>query len=54
MVAMECQECEDNRGEPAKVEYTDGNTEIVHLCEDCREEFMDGGLIREVESNEAN
>lgn len=51
---MECQECVDNRGEPAKVEYTDGTTETVYLCEDCRVDFTDGGLIQKVESNEAN
>lgn len=50
---MKCGECEENTGEPVRVEYTTGNTEILPLCEDCRTEFLDGGFIHEVESTGA-
>lgn len=47
---MACQECEEDTGEPVSVEYTDGNTEALVLCEECRDEFVDGGLVRDVEA----
>lgn len=49
---MDCTECEDDEGEPTRVEYMNGDTETVSLCEQCRGEFKDGGLIREVERAE--
>lgn len=46
---MDCRECGDEGGEPARVEYTDGNVETIPLCGDCRERFTDGDLVSEVE-----
>lgn len=45
--------CEVKEGERVEVEYTDGTTETVPLCVDCKDEFIDGGLVREVDPVEA-
>lgn len=50
---MNCRECGDPGGEPARVEYTDGNEETIPLCERCREQFTDGDLIDRVEPADA-
>lgn len=44
---MDCGECNDE-GELMAIEYTDGTTEEVPLCETCRERFADGDLVSEI------
>jgi protein-arginine kinase activator protein McsA len=46
---MECGECSDNQGELVSIEYTDGTTETIALCETCRAEFADGDLVSDIE-----
>lgn len=31
------------------VEYTDGTTETIPLCETCRAQFADGDLVSDIE-----
>lgn len=50
---MDCGECGGSGGEPVRVEYTDGTTETIPLCEQCRERFTDGDLISRVEPLDA-
>lgn len=50
---MDCRECGESGGEPARVEYTDGTGETIPLCERCRERFTAGDLISRVESLDA-
>lgn len=47
---MECWECNDNTGEKLEVEYTDGKTATVQLCDRCREDFTEGDFVRGVRS----
>ena len=46
---MDCGECSDNPGEPVSVEYTDGTTETIALCETCHEQFAEGDLVSDIE-----
>jgi len=46
---MECGECSDSQGELVSIEYTDGTTETIALCETCRAEFADGDLVSDIE-----
>lgn len=50
---MDFSEWGERKGEPVKVEYTDGNTKTLPLCEQCKNEFLEGVLVREVKSTEA-
>lgn len=45
---MDCEECGKNGGTEVKVEYLDGKTETVELCNDCREDFIDAEFVAEV------
>lgn len=45
---MGCTECSDNRAEKIKIEYSTGYTEKIELCADCRAEFEQGELVRDV------
>lgn len=49
MATMDCGECSDNQGERVSVEYTDGTTETIALCETCREQFADGDLVSDID-----
>lgn len=42
---MVCSGCEEEAGEPVEVEYNDGGTEVLPLCDRCREDFQDGNFI---------
>lgn len=44
---MNCWECEENPGEKSHVEYTDGETETVRLCERCLHHFEKAGFVAE-------
>lgn len=46
---MDCGECHENQGELVSVEYTDGTTETIALCETCRERFAEGDLVSDIE-----
>lgn len=46
---MDCRECTEKQGEPVSVEYTDGTTETIPLCETCREQYADGDLVSDIE-----
>lgn len=46
---MDCGECTDNPGELVSVEYTDGTTETIALCESCRAQFSEGDLVSDIE-----
>ena len=50
---MDCRECGADRGEPVRIEYTDGIAETITLFEACRERFTDGDLVDAVESVDA-
>lgn len=45
---MGCTECEDSTGKLVEVEYFDGTTETVALCNECREDFTDAELVADV------
>lgn len=49
---MSCMECENREATGAQIQYTDGSTETIRLCEACQGEFSDGGLIVEVTRDE--
>lgn len=50
---MGCTECEENEGERMKVEYIDGATETVELCDGCQEEFEVAELVATISETEA-
>lgn len=45
---MGCIACNDNTGTRVTVEYFDGKTETVELCNECREGFTDAELVANV------
>ena len=45
---MQCRECEDRPGERMTVVYTDGTSEALALCEQCRRAFAEGNFVDEV------
>lgn len=45
---MNCWECEDNSGEKSFVEYTDGETGTVQLCERCLEHFEKAEFVADI------
>lgn len=42
---MVCSGCEEKQGRPVEVEYNDGGTEVLPLCERCREDFRAGDFV---------
>ena len=46
---MNCWECEDNPGEKNHVEYTDGITGTVQLCERCLDQFEKAEFVAEIQ-----
>ena len=43
---MQCIECETDDATVVEVHYTDGRSEEVTLCDDCRDDYEDGGFVR--------
>lgn len=43
---MECIECEADDATLVEVEYTDGRGEEITLCNECRDEYEEGGLVQ--------
>ena len=46
---MDCTECGENGATKVAVEYTNGRTERIHLCPDCRTEFKQGEFVQSVD-----
>lgn len=45
---MECTECDSEAAAQVTVEYTNGRTETLALCTDCRVEFEEGEFVQNV------
>ena len=45
---MNCEQCEESTGERTVIAYTNGESERIRLCADCRERFSEGDLIESV------
>ena len=45
---MVCSVCGENKGQKVEVRYFDGTDEHITLCDQCRNEFDEGGLVEEV------
>lgn len=45
---MACTECGRGDDEPVNIAYTDGTTELVTLCAECRSAFEEGVFVTEV------
>ena len=50
---MGCRECTNGVGRSVEVEYVDGTTEIVRLCDACREDFTEASFVDDVVLTEA-
>lgn len=50
---MGCLECGETDAKPSRIEYVDGTTEHVSLCQKCLREFEEGDLIAEVSQEDA-
>lgn len=46
---MGCEMCEAKEGVVTSLRYTDGNSEELTLCSDCRAECEPGGFILDTE-----
>lgn len=46
---MKCTECGTGGARPVRVEYADGEREVLHLCDGCRRAFGDGDLVEGVD-----
>lgn len=46
---MNCWECEDNPGDKSLVEYSDGETGTVQLCERCLDQFEKAEFVAETQ-----
>ncbi len=45
---IECDEWGRRDATPTKIEYVVEETETIPLCDDCRDEFKDGGFVQDV------
>ena len=45
---MQCEECGDGDAARTVVRYGTGDEETIPLCDECRREYADGGLVEEV------
>lgn len=45
---MDCSECGDEQSERVEIGYSNGSTEELYLCADCRTAYREGGMVQEV------
>lgn len=47
---MDCRECGSDGATSVAVTFTDGAERELPLCEDCRDAYRDGNLVRGIEN----
>lgn len=48
LLVMDCSECGDEQSERVEICYSNGSTERLSLCADCRAAYRDGGMVQDV------